>query len=171
MLCDHCKERDGVVTLTTVEGDSVRQLTLCERCAAERGVETPSLQPKNPLGEFLQAVQQHGGLAGGALPAGSGLGAEAEGCSFCHTTLRDFRESGRLGCAHCYDTFERSLRDLLRRVHGHSVHVGRRYEPPAAEVLLQAVTLVELRTRLERAVEGEEFELAAALRDQIRGLQ
>lgn len=167
MLCDHCKERDGVVTLTTVEGDTVRQLTLCERCAAERGVETPSLQPKNPLGEFLQAVQQQGGATGG-LVAATG---EVEGCSFCQTTLRDFRESGRLGCAHCYETFERSLRDLLRRVHGHSVHVGRRYEPPAAEVLMQAVTLGELRTRLERAVEGEEFELAASLRDQIRGLE
>lgn len=167
MLCDHCKERDGVVTLTTVEGDTVRQLTLCERCAAERGVETPSLQPKNPLGEFLQAVQQQGGAVGGLIAAGG----EAEGCSFCQTTLRDFRESGRLGCAHCYETFERSLRDLLRRVHGHSVHVGRRYDPPRAEVLMQAVTLGELRTRLERAVEGEEFELAASLRDQIRGLE
>ncbi len=167
MLCDHCRERDGVVTLTTVEGDTVRQLTLCERCAAERGVETPSLQPKNPLGEFLQAVQQQGGGAGVLI----GSGGELEGCSFCHTTLRDFRESGRLGCAHCYDTFERSLRDLLRRVHGHSVHVGRRYDPPPSEVLIQAVTLGELRTRLERAVEGEEFELAASLRDQIKGLE
>lgn len=162
MLCDHCKERDGVVTLTTVEGDTVRQLTLCERCAAERGVETPSLQPKNPLGEFLQAVQQHGGL-----PAG----ADAVGCPVCQTTLRDFRESGRLGCASCYDTFERSLRDLLRRVHGHSVHVGQRYEPPPAEVLLEAVTLTELRARLQRAVAGEEFELAATIRDQIRELK
>jgi len=162
MLCDHCKERDGVVTLTTVEGDTVRQLTLCERCAAERGVETPSLQPKNPLGEFLQAVQQHGGLPPGV---------EAAGCPICQTTLRDFRETGRLGCAACYDTFERSLRDLLRRVHGHSVHVGRQYEAPPTEVLMEAVTLTELRARLQRAVDGEEFELAATLRDQIRGLQ
>ncbi len=167
MLCDHCKEHDGVVTLTTVEGDTVRQLTLCERCAAERGVETPSLQPKNPLGEFLQAVQQQTGGMGALI----GTGSEVGGCSFCQTTLRDFRESGRLGCAHCYDTFERSLRDLLRRVHGHSVHVGRRYEPPEAEVLMHSVTLGELRTRLERAVDGEEFELAASLRDQIKGLE
>ena len=161
MVCDHCKERDGVVTLTTVEGDTVRQLTLCERCAAERGVETPSLQPKNPLGDFLQAVQQHGAVAG----------SDVMRCTFCQTTLRDFRESGRLGCAICYDTFERSLRDLLRRVHGHSVHVGRRYEPPQPELLQRAVSLSELRVRLQRAVDGEEFEQAASLRDQIRGLE
>ncbi len=161
MLCDHCKERDAAVTLTTVVEDTVKQLNLCERCAAERGVETPSLAPKSALGEFLQAVQQQTPLPG----------ADALRCSFCQTSLRDFRASGRLGCAHCYGAFERSLRELLRRVHGHSVHVGRRYDPPEGEVLERAATLTELRARLQRAVDGEEFEQAASLRDQIRGME
>lgn len=169
MLCDHCGERDAAVLLTTIENDSVRQLNLCERCAAERGVETPSVLPKNPLGQFLQAVQQQ---ATAASAAGGGSAREdAVRCTFCSTSLRDFRASGRLGCAHCYGAFERSLRDLLRRVHGHSVHVGRQYRPPHGEVLERAATLSELRARLERAVEGEEFEEAASLRDQIRGME
>ena len=161
MLCDNCKERDAAVLLTTIEKDTVRQLNLCERCAAERGVETPSVAPKNPLGEFLQAVQQQASVAA----------TDAVRCSFCSTSLRDFRASGRLGCAHCYGAFERSLRDLLRRVHGHSVHIGRTYRPPQPEILEKAATLSELRARLQRAIEGEEFELAAALRDQIRGME
>ena len=162
MLCDNCRERDAAVTLTTLENDAVRQLNLCERCAAERGVQTPSVHPKSPLGELLHAVQQQATL---------GSGADAARCSFCQTSKSDFRASGRLGCAHCYGAFEQSLRDLLRRVHGHSVHVGRRYRPPHTAVLERAATLRELRARLQRAVEGEEFELAATLRDQIRGLE
>jgi protein arginine kinase activator len=160
MLCDQCRERDAVVMITSVQNDAVRQLNLCERCAAERGVETPSAQ-KSPLGELLHAVQQQVSVSG----------QDAARCSFCQTTRGDFRSSGRLGCAHCYGAFESSLRDLLRRVHGHSVHVGYRYHPPQATNLERAATLRELRARLQRAIEGEEFETAAALRDEIRGLE
>jgi len=160
MLCDQCHERDAAVLLTTIEDNTVRQLHLCERCAAERGVETPSAQPKNPLGDFLQAAQQQ-----------TVLGSDAVRCSFCQTTLRDFRASGRLGCAHCYGAFEKSLRELLRRVHGSSRHVGIAYESPAPAQLQRVSTLTELRDRLRRAVDGEEFELAASLRDQIRGME
>jgi protein arginine kinase activator len=49
--------------------------------------------------------------------------------------------------------------------------VGRRYRAPHGAVLERAATLRELRARLQRAVEGEEFEQAASLRDQIRGLE
>lgn len=162
MLCDQCRERDAVVMVTSVVQDAVKQLNLCERCAAERGVETPSAA-KNPIGELLSAVH--------AAPTAAGAASDAARCSFCQTSKHDFRASGRLGCAHCYGAFEASLRDLLRRVHGHSVHVGRRYHPPQPAVLGRAATLRELRARLERAVAGEEFETAASLRDEIRGLE
>ena len=161
MLCDQCRERDAVVMVTSVVQDAMKQLNLCERCAAERGVETPSAA-KNPIGELLSAVH--------AAPTGGG-GSDAARCSFCQTSKHDFRASGRLGCAHCYGAFESSLRDLLRRVHGHSVHIGHSYRPPQPEMLEKAATLSELRARLQRAIEGEEFELAAALRDQIRGME
>ena len=84
-------------------------------------------------------------------------------------TLRDFRSTGRLGCARCYDTFEASLRELLRRVHGNGRHVGRTYMAPAP-VAGRDATLNELRDRLRRAIDNEEFENAASLRDQIKGI-
>ena len=74
MVCDNCHERDAVVNLTTIENNAVRQLHLCEQCAAERGVETSSAAMKHPLGAFLQAVQQQSVPAstdaGGAPSAG-----------------------------------------------------------------------------------------------------
>ena len=161
MLCENCRENDAVVNLTTIKDNVVTQQHLCEKCAAAKGVETSVAMPKHPLGDFLQAVQQQ------SLTVPGDQGA----CHFCGATTRDFRASGRLGCAHCYGAFERSLRDLLRRVHGHSVHIGRTYRPPQPEMLERAATLSELRARLQRAIEGEEFELAAALRDQIRGME
>jgi protein arginine kinase activator len=96
---------------------------------------------------------------------------EAARCTFCSATLKDFRTTGRLGCAHCYATFEGSLRDLLRRVHGHSRHAGKRYHAPEAAATEGQSVLSELRERLRRAVENEQFELAAELRDRIKVLE
>jgi protein arginine kinase activator len=161
MLCDVCKEREGVVQVTKMESNSVTLENLCEKCAAARGIETTVTMPKHPLSDFLSGVQQQVGSSQ----------ADAVRCAFCSTALREFRNSGRLGCAHCYGTFEQSLRELLRKIHGNSRHSGRRYEPPAPALLERSSTLGELRERLRRAVETEQFELAASIRDQIKGLE
>ncbi len=161
MLCDSCKERDAVVHLTQIVNNAVTQLHLCDRCAAERGVETTVAVPKHPLGEFLHAVQQQ--VAGQDTGGGK--------CTFCGMTMADFRATGRWGCAHCYSTFEPAMRDLLRRVHGSALHVGRGYQAPRGEETEKAALLGELRDRLRRAVESEQFEVAAGLRDRIRTLE
>ena len=158
MLCENCRERDAVVSLTKVQNNTVTQLRLCEKCAAELGVETTVAAPKqNLLGDFLQAAQQAQVQPG-----------DQSQCHFCGASTRDFRTSGRLGFAHCYGAFERSLRELLRRLHGNSKHTGRRYEPPAPEMIEQASQVGLLRERLRRAIEAEQFELAAELRDRLR---
>lgn len=161
MVCDQCSERDAVVHLTQIVDGAVSQIHLCEKCSAERGIETTVAVPKHPLGDFLQAVQQQAAQMPG----------DAARCAYCGTSLRDFRASGRLGCAHCYGAFEHSLRELLRRVHGSTRHEGWRYESGDPELMERDLTLQELRRKLEQAVQSEEFESAAALRDQIRGLE
>lgn len=161
MLCDVCKENDVVITLTEIFGEGVRQVRLCERCAAERGVQAVFTTPKPQIGNFLQSVHQQVNAAQG----------DATRCSFCSSTLRDFRQSGRVGCAHCYTAFEQALRDLLRRVHGNSRHVGDSYDGPSDEQMLSVGTAEQLRQRLQRAIDTEQFELAATLRDQLRALE
>jgi protein arginine kinase activator len=161
MLCDSCHERDAVVHLTTIQDNAVHQLHLCERCAAERGVETTVATPKHPLGEFLHDSQQQL-----AMPNGEGLR-----CTFCNTSMGDFRATGRWGCARCYTNFEAGIRELLRRVHGNHRHVGRTYHPPMSESLERSAVLGELKDRLRRAIDSEQFELAADLRDRIKVME
>jgi protein arginine kinase activator len=125
-------------------------------------VETTIALPQHPLGEILQAVQQQAPVASSS---------DAGVCAFCGATARDFRATGRLGCAHCYDAMESSLRELLRRLHGSSKHVGQRYEAPRPESLVESDPRNALRDRLQRAVEAEQFELAAELRDKLRVME
>ena len=162
MVCDNCRERDAVVHLTQIVEAVVSQVHLCEQCAAARGIETTvTAPPSHPLGDFLQAVQQQAAQMPG----------DAARCAYCGTSLRDFRASGRLGCAQGFGAFEQSLRELLRRVHGSTRHVGWKHEGTDPTAVAREATLEALRMRLAKAVEGEAFEEAAALRDQIRGLE
>jgi protein arginine kinase activator len=161
MVCDLCKDGEAVIQLTEIEGSGVRQLHLCEKCAAERGVETTIGASKPQISNFLQTIHEQ-------MPGAKG---EPAACSFCSSTLADFRATGRLGCAHCYEAFESSLRDLLRRVHGNSKHIGRRYVAPLPSELPHVSNATELRDRLKRAIESEQFELAADLRDKLRGIE
>ena len=173
--CENCGEREAVVHLTQIVDNTITTLNLCEPCAAEKGVETGTHAAKFPLGDFLASLGEGPGVAGAAA-------AEADaGCPSCGATLRDFRQTGRLGCAECYRAFESQLRDLLRRVHGNAQHAGERYPGAGAGASLPPAAhdagpgsgdmLPDLRDRLRRAVEAEDFELAAQLRDAIRGLE
>jgi protein arginine kinase activator len=160
MSCDQCREREAVIHLTQIVNEQVTTLHLCEKCAAEKGVESPGSAVKTPLGSFLAAM---GKGAEQQLPSAR----SGETCQRCGATFQDFRETGRLGCPDCYRTFESSLRDLLRRLHGSTHHLGERYaerESPPAPVEQAA----DLREQLRLAVETENFELAAELRDRLR---
>ena len=166
MSCEQCHEREAVIHLTQIVNEQVTTLHLCERCAADKGVESPGSQPKTPLGTFLAAMGQE-------LPDQVPAPRTGDTCPRCGGSLQDFRESGRLGCPDCYRSFEVPLRDLLRRLHGSTQHMGERYADKekalaAAQARPQAA---ELREQLRLAVETENFELAAELRDRLRVLE
>jgi protein arginine kinase activator len=169
MTCDGCGSEDAVVHLTQVEDDETRTLHLCARCAEERGVDTPKV-PENFLLAGVLAKLGSGEEGGEGKSPRSGSGGPGP-CDFCGLSLRDFKETGRLGCPHCWSTFERQLRPLLNRVQGAAQHVGKVYLPPDPTTTQREKRLDGLRRKLARAVELEDFERAAELRDAIRVLQ
>ena len=164
MSCEQCHEREAVIHLTQIVNEQVTTLHLCERCAAEKGVESPGSQPKTPLGTFLAAMGQE-------LPEQAPAPRAGETCPRCGGSLQDFRESGRLGCPACYRTFEVPLRDLLRRLHGSTHHMGERYADKETATPAERHQAAELREQLRLAVETENFELAAELRDRLRVME
>ncbi len=171
MKCTQCGEREAVVQLTQIANEQVVHLHLCERCAAEKGVETAAGVGKTPIGSFLASMGPADLAASGVLPNGD------ESCTNCGATIADFKQTGRLGCAECWLAFERPLRDLVRRLHGSSRHTGRRPVPITAGVGAvpgaprEGPTASDLRSQLKLAIEAENFELAAELRDRLKGLE
>jgi protein arginine kinase activator len=163
MKCEQCGTNEAVMHVTQVVQNESRVLNLCDSCARDLGFAGPAVPANFPLGDFLAQ------LGGGESQGSSAPPADA--CAFCGLTFAEFRESGRLGCPHCYSAFEDHLRGLLRRIHGGTQHTGKVYLPPDPSQTEKEKRLDGLRRRLERAVDAEDFERAAHLRDQIRGLE
>jgi len=153
--CQKCKKRVATVHLVEIDGDEKREVHLCVECAAEQGV---TGQPPGGM-EFLaglineQVGQELASLAGMRCPA-------------CGCTFLAFRTEGRLGCPRDYEVFEKALKPMLERMHGSVQHVGK-LPANAGEEARRQGDLVRLRRELKRAVDQEDFEAAAALRDQI----
>lgn len=160
MRCDHCHEREAVVHLTQVTGTETTQVHLCEKCAAEKGIEPSTALVKSPLGAFLAQLSTPGAL--------EAPGAELR-CPRCGAGLSDFREVGRLGCAECWGAFTGPLTDLVRRLHGATRHTGERYAAPGTAPPAEPSPQSErLREELRQAVAAEDFERAARLRDELK---
>lgn len=161
MRCDNCGNDEAAVQLTKVKDNEMKVLHLCESCAAAEGVETEVGGASVPLTDFLAQLGKTVGE--GAAAAGK--------CPSCGLTPAQLKQTGRLGCAACYTHFEAHLRGLLRRLHGGTQHVGKAVIPPAAELRDRREQLDGLRRKLQRAVDAEDFEHAAQLRDQLRRLE
>ncbi len=162
MRCDSCGKKEATVHLTQIVHNEMSTYHLCESCAAAKGLESGGGGASAPLADFL--AQMGKTLTGEPAPA-------AGACAACGLNLADFKRTGRLGCAACYATFEPSLRGLLRKLHGGTQHVGKVYLPPDPTEMDRTARAVSLRRSLQHAVDAEDFERAAAIRDQIRRLE
>jgi protein arginine kinase activator len=162
MQCESCGKRPAEIQLTTIEDSEMRTLHLCAACAAERGVSTAA-PPKAPLVDFLAQL--------GKTPPTSSPEPATEPCPYCGTTVADFRRTGRLGCPQCWAHYEVHLRGLVRRIHGSAQHEGKLYAHRSSELSDRLARLAAMRRRLQRAIETEDFETAAELRDRIHELE
>lgn len=158
MLCDNCGDNEAILHLTKIENNQLVSSHLCESCAAKEGLEPAVGSANQPLTDFLSQLGRSGEAGGGP-------------CAYCGLRLEDFKKTGRLGCSHCYVTFEGHLKPLLRRLHGGSQHIGKVYLPPNPSIAEREERLAGLRRKLDRAVESEDFERAAQIRDMIRSLE
>jgi protein arginine kinase activator len=119
-----------------------------------------------PLAELVT------GMVGPKAPAvrSGKKGQKIKKCPTCGMTFEDFSKVGRLGCGECYRTFRPELTDLLRRIHGSPKHRGKSTIEPPTETVQPVREERKLREELRKAIENEEFEKAASLRDQIKSL-
>ena len=159
MLCQDCKEHEASVHLTQIINNEKTILSLCKDCAARKGFHSPLDNIPFPLSEILSGLVQQD------HPEGK-KSVENLTCPNCHLTFEMFIQQGRFGCGECYRTFRTRLEPIMRKIHGSSLHKGR-LPVFGGDEMLPIREEERLEKELKRAIETEDFERAADLRDKL----
>jgi len=157
MLCDICHQKEAVIHFTQVVNNKVTKMHFCESCASKKGISGSDLpdKPFDLLSKFLSAL---------ALPETF----TDTKCPNCGKMLSEFKEDGKLGCPGCWDVFRRDIVPLLKKLHGKTRQKFRSGVSARSRVSAKIRTL---QGKLQEAVEKEEFEAAARIRDEIRNIK
>jgi protein arginine kinase activator len=150
MLCDECKSRPATIFFKEVLPNKTVELHLCEECAQKRGlVSAKKMSPH----EILQKL----------LKEKSAKDAQVI-CPKCYLSLAEFKRVGRFGCASCVSAFEPHIKRLIKQIHQSDKHIGRRLTPGEKK----GIEVFRLREELKKALESEEYEDAARIRDKLK---
>ncbi len=176
MQCDICGKKKATVHLTEIVDEQMSEMHLCEECARQK---SSQMEQQFGLADLLAGLSDAGKPSSAKPEERSTLT-----CASCGLNYEDFRKFGRLGCGDCYVSFKEHLAGLLRKIHGSSRHLGKvplsaargpsSTGQGAAAVsagLLPSENIEDLKRQLSTAIEAEDFEKAATLRDKIRTME
>ncbi len=152
--------------LTQIVNAQVTELCLCESCAKARGLFDPQALtfaekffPEELKERVDRIVRELSGQTAGQSPAHRLPADIITQCPACGFTLEDYRRTSRLGCSDCYSFFAREFSALT----------GSGADTPH-ESDDGAPTREKLERQLREAIEREDYESAARLRDELKSL-
>ena len=167
--------RDATVRITRISDGVVEEHHFCQECAK-------SFRQNNEVksSEWSKAIFK---LISDAMMQRAGNQENAEenerllkiSCPTCGKTYGDFLNDNTFGCGDCYDAFGPELNQTILSIQGADTHVGRKAsgmrkssQKPVKEELSREEEIELLKEKMQDAVAREDYEAAAAFRDQIR---
>lgn len=150
MLCTNCGKSPAKTYIKKTEGRETK-LFLCPACYAKLYTERQD--------DFFTSFMGN-------------VGREQKSCPACGTTLEDFKNTGLLGCAHCYTAFREELTPTVRYVHQGGVrHEGKSPSADAEENYDIVRELVreqeEIKEQYDLAVREQDFARAETLKARL----
>ncbi len=167
MKCQICNVNDANIVFTQIINSEKFVLKICTECAKKKGISIEIEKPTQPKVSSLI-----GGLTGD-LTVKNDKDIPDLTCKTCGLTFAEFKKKGLFGCDECHTYFGDHISSLLKQIHGTDVHEGKKPDTPTKEGKggKEVISLRKLRTQLKKAVELEEYEKAAVIRDKIAALQ
>ena len=158
MNCSHCGIQPGVIEVRYMAGSYERTLYLCESCARSQGIHADHIREPQVSDLYASLLSPTAGMELDDP--------DFDQCSGCGTSWAQLRRSGEAGCERCYSVFAGEISRMLEvQPHG-TFHRGSL--PDSLETFRTLIVDREnLKERLRRAVEHEDFERAAKLRDDL----
>lgn len=171
MLCDICKKNEAVIHIQEISAAGKKIINLCNECAAKHPQAADPLLQLGSLG--FGAVLENIQKISSDLLKQKNKTENSSLCPKCGWDLRKMEENGGLlGCAECYKTFDSVLRKVITNIHRSRIHTGKRPGKNKTEPSeLHQEKLRKLEADLQDAIQSEEYERAAVIRDEIASLK
>ena len=163
MLCQNCGKYEATTHVKRIVNGESAEAHLCNDCAKALGYNDVFGGFGNTFGDLL------GSFFG--EPQMSAISSRTIRCEKCGNTFNDIVNSGKIGCADCYTTFYDKLLPSLQRIHGKTRHEGKNPTIIKAEVTNSTNLIEDLEEQLRIAIDEQNFEKAAQLRDKINELK
>lgn len=166
MKCQKCGANNANTHVKTIINGEFKEYDLCSECAHKLGYTNVFADMDNDFSSLL------GSFFTNVLPART----QATRCEFCGSTYAEIAKTGQVGCAHCYELFADQLYPSIRRIHGNTTHCGKNSGRQAAQAqkpveMTKEQQIAELKKQLDAAVQEQDFERAAELRDKIKEME
>jgi len=172
MKCSKCNINDANVYIEQQIGSQMKKMHLCNECAFASDMNFGLSFMGVPVDthKLDQAFKHAHNFWFAPDNANYGRPKPALTCTACRYSFERFKKSSLLGCAVCYDEFKSELAPVLTKLQPASRHIGK--VPKSLEETLQKDhELTELKAALKTAIDKEEYEEAAKIRDTIRTLE
>lgn len=174
MLCDKCKKREAKVYYTEIVNGEKKEEHLCEECASEFTsfhLASTVVNKDMTLGNLISSI-----LSNYYAPNSNKEEKDEKQikCKECGMTFEEFTQGGKFGCAGCYEAFKKELVPGIKKIQGHDTHIGKKpkgFVSQANKIISELTEIDKLSIKLQQAIEKEEFEEAARLRDSIKELK
>ncbi len=171
--CQICGKRASIYLTQIVNGQAT-DLALCETCAREKGLFDPQSLTfaekffpeafKKKVDKLVKELIGKDGEDTKPSQARQYSGDLLTECPACHFTLEDFRRCGRLGCPDCYTVFAQEITAEHQQTDNEAA------SPATTTEESIAIRRSKLEQQLQSAINREDYETAASLRDELKKL-
>lgn len=155
MLCQKCQKNNANVKIVKNYNGNITEQYLCSECANKEDINFTGFKTDNIFNNLFNVFTP--------------ISSSELICDDCKTTYKEFKKTGKFGCASCYEKFERYLDPLFKNIHGSTLN-NSKLPKRCGETLRLKRKEEDLKEQLRKAVSEENFEEAAKPRDEIKAL-
>ena len=160
MICDMCKLNEAKVSVEQVADGVTKNIYLCPACSQRLG-----------FGMFSETIDISITKILGDNGSDNDDGRKSEQCPVCGLSFREIESKKMIGCPECSSFFKAEIMEILGKKKKNLKYSGFITDEQSSETFFETHSSEELHEELKKAVETEDYERAAALRDEIKALE
>lgn len=158
MICDMCKLNEAKISVEQVADGVTKNIYLCPACSQRLGFGMFSKTIDISITKILEANDNDDGR-------------KSDQCPVCGLSFREIESKKMMGCPECFSFFKAEIMEILGKKKKNLKYSGFITDEQSSETFFETHSSEELHEELKKTVETEDYERAAALRDEIKALE